>query len=203
LENPVGHAGHAVAGPHAAGTIGARAGDLIQHETSLTNARLLTGAPSCSIIERVFKSRILRMAGSVNTTVDTGRKERADRLPEGMGGLAKGLAIIEAFSAQRTRMTVSDAAQASGTSRAFGGLFRRALAVADRAAVPRRRARRIARVDLACGARSRRRAVRGARRIRAAGDDRHFGRHPHRPLLLGDRQGAAVGVVRGASFGLS
>ena len=58
------------------------------------------------------------MARSVNTTVDTGRKERADRLPEGMGGLAKGLAIIEAFSAQRTRMTVSDAAQASGTSRA-------------------------------------------------------------------------------------
>src|SRR6201986_2503133 len=40
------------------------------------------------------------------------------RLPEGMGGLAKGLAIIEAFSPHRTRMTVSDAAQSSGTSRA-------------------------------------------------------------------------------------
>src|ERR1700742_1213554 len=42
----------------------------------------------------------------------------AERVPEGMGGLAKGLAIIEAFSPQRTRMTVSDAAQSSGTSRA-------------------------------------------------------------------------------------
>ncbi|MBC9881389.1 helix-turn-helix domain-containing protein [Bradyrhizobium sp. INPA01-394B] len=35
-----------------------------------------------------------------------------------MGGLAKGLAIIEAFSPHRTRMTVSDAASASGTTRA-------------------------------------------------------------------------------------
>jgi IclR family pca regulon transcriptional regulator len=42
----------------------------------------------------------------------------AGRLPEGMGGLAKGLAIIEAFSARRTRMTVSEAAKSSGTSRA-------------------------------------------------------------------------------------
>jgi IclR family pca regulon transcriptional regulator len=35
-----------------------------------------------------------------------------------MGGLAKGLAIIEAFSPHRTRLTVSEAAQSSGTSRA-------------------------------------------------------------------------------------
>jgi IclR family pca regulon transcriptional regulator len=41
-----------------------------------------------------------------------------DRVPEGMGGLAKGLAIIETFSPHRTRMTVSEAAQSSGTSRA-------------------------------------------------------------------------------------
>jgi len=40
------------------------------------------------------------------------------RLPEGMGGLAKGLAIIEAFSPQRTRLTVSEAAECAGTSRA-------------------------------------------------------------------------------------
>ena len=40
------------------------------------------------------------------------------RVPEGMGGLAKGLAIIEAFSPQRTRMTVSEAAELSKTSRA-------------------------------------------------------------------------------------
>lgn len=46
------------------------------------------------------------------------KPEGAQRLPEGMGGLAKGLAIIEAFSPHRTRMTVSEAAQSSGTSRA-------------------------------------------------------------------------------------
>ena len=43
---------------------------------------------------------------------------RGRRLPEGMGGLAKGLAIIEAFSPHRTRLTVSDAALASGATRA-------------------------------------------------------------------------------------
>src|ERR1700749_3181099 len=41
-----------------------------------------------------------------------------ERVPEGMGGLAKGLAIIEAFSPHRTRLTVSEAAQSSMTSRA-------------------------------------------------------------------------------------
>jgi IclR family pca regulon transcriptional regulator len=55
---------------------------------------------------------------AVNTTSDTQKAEGADRLPEGMGGLAKGLAIIEAFSPQRTRLTVSEAADASATSRA-------------------------------------------------------------------------------------
>jgi IclR family pca regulon transcriptional regulator len=52
------------------------------------------------------------MTGNANKAADL------RRLPEGMGGLAKGLAIIEAFSPNRRRMTVSDAAQASGTSRA-------------------------------------------------------------------------------------
>jgi len=37
-------------------------------------------------------------------------------MTEGMGGLAKGLAIIEAFSTERTRMTVTDAARAAGIS---------------------------------------------------------------------------------------
>ena len=55
---------------------------------------------------------------SVNTTVETGKKAGSGHLPEGMGGLAKGLAIIEAFSPHRTRLTVSEAAKASGTSRA-------------------------------------------------------------------------------------
>ena len=55
---------------------------------------------------------------AVNTTSDTNRVAGAGRLPEGMGGLAKGLAIIEAFSPHRTRLTVSEAAEASATSRA-------------------------------------------------------------------------------------
>src|SRR4051794_18290573 len=40
------------------------------------------------------------------------------RLPEGMGGLAKGLAILEAFTSSRTRLTISEAAEFSATSRA-------------------------------------------------------------------------------------
>lgn len=40
------------------------------------------------------------------------------RAPEGMGGLAKGLAIIEAFSTAGREMTVAKAAQAAGISRA-------------------------------------------------------------------------------------
>lgn len=55
---------------------------------------------------------------AVNMTGEGRKAEGVQRLPEGMAGLAKGLAIIEAFSAHRTRMTVSDAAQSSGTSRA-------------------------------------------------------------------------------------
>lgn len=42
----------------------------------------------------------------------------AGRAPEGMGGLAKGLAIIEAFSDQRREMSVARAAQAADISRA-------------------------------------------------------------------------------------
>src|ERR1700761_2533102 len=51
-------------------------------------------------------------------TLDTQKAENVGRLPEGMGGLAKGLAIIEAFSPHRTRLTVSEAAEVSATSRA-------------------------------------------------------------------------------------
>ena len=58
------------------------------------------------------------MPPAVNTTVETWKNAGSERLPEGMGGLAKGLAIIETFSPQRTRLTVSEAAEASGTSRA-------------------------------------------------------------------------------------
>lgn len=38
--------------------------------------------------------------------------------PEGMGGLAKGLAIIEAFAGARGQLTVADAARAAGATRA-------------------------------------------------------------------------------------
>ncbi|MGH6707881.1 MAG: IclR family transcriptional regulator domain-containing protein [Bradyrhizobium sp.] len=40
------------------------------------------------------------------------------RLPEGMAGLAKGLAILEAFAPNSGRLTVSDAARLAGASRA-------------------------------------------------------------------------------------
>ena len=40
------------------------------------------------------------------------------RVPEGMAGLAKGLAILEAFSHNGGRLSVADAAQASGATRA-------------------------------------------------------------------------------------
>jgi IclR family transcriptional regulator, pca regulon regulatory protein len=43
--------------------------------------------------------------------------ERTPRNADGMGGLAKGLAIVEAFSA-RDAMSIADAARAAGTTRA-------------------------------------------------------------------------------------
>lgn len=43
---------------------------------------------------------------------------RVPRAAEGMSGLAKGLAIIEAFSQERPRLTVADAARAAGITRA-------------------------------------------------------------------------------------
>lgn len=50
-------------------------------------------------------------------SVETDLDEPA-RVPEGMAGLAKGLAILEAFPANGGRMTVADAARASSTTRA-------------------------------------------------------------------------------------
>lgn len=40
------------------------------------------------------------------------------RMPEGMGGLSKGLAILETFASHDGRLTIADAAQASGATRA-------------------------------------------------------------------------------------
>ena len=40
------------------------------------------------------------------------------RVPEGMAGLAKGLAILEAFAANKGRLTIAEAARASGATRA-------------------------------------------------------------------------------------
>jgi len=64
------------------------------------------------------QARIPLIFMAVKTNADTHNVAGAGRLPEGMGGLAKGLAIIEAFSPHRTRLTVSEAAEASATSRA-------------------------------------------------------------------------------------
>jgi len=49
---------------------------------------------------------------------ENGKEKPSGRAPEGMGGLAKGLAIIEAFSLQHREMSVARAAQAAGISRA-------------------------------------------------------------------------------------
>src|SRR6201996_9197475 len=64
------------------------------------------------------QTRIGLIGRAVNMSADPQKAVGTERVPEGMGGLAKGLAIIEAFSPNRTRMTVSEAAQSSGTSRA-------------------------------------------------------------------------------------
>jgi IclR family pca regulon transcriptional regulator len=46
------------------------------------------------------------------------RQNSAPRVPEGMAGLAKGLAILESFAVNKGRLTVADAARASGATRA-------------------------------------------------------------------------------------
>lgn len=49
---------------------------------------------------------------------DKGSVKGAARAPEGMAGLAKGLAVIEAFGIRHPQLTVTDAAQRTNTSRA-------------------------------------------------------------------------------------
>lgn len=52
----------------------------------------------------------------------TKKIEKADapqsRVPEGMGGLAKGLAILEALASKEGRLTIAEAAEVSGATRA-------------------------------------------------------------------------------------
>lgn len=48
--------------------------------------------------------------------VDMAAETVAKRQPEGMGGLAKGLAILEAFGSQRPQLTVTEAARVSGAT---------------------------------------------------------------------------------------
>lgn len=55
------------------------------------------------------------MTTNVNQTKNPSSKERA---PEGMAGLAKGLAIVEAFGASHEHLTVASAASITGISRA-------------------------------------------------------------------------------------
>jgi IclR family pca regulon transcriptional regulator len=55
--------------------------------------------------------------GDETSSVESGEPASGARAKEGMGGLAKGLAIIEAFGASTTRMTVSDAARFADLSR--------------------------------------------------------------------------------------
>jgi IclR family pca regulon transcriptional regulator len=62
-------------------------------------------------------NRFDRFQIAVKGTSMPQKTESAARKAEGMGGLAKGLAIVEAFSAHSV-MSVADAARASGTTRA-------------------------------------------------------------------------------------
>jgi IclR family pca regulon transcriptional regulator len=54
---------------------------------------------------------------TATTRTDKTEAARA-RVPEGMGGLSKGLAILEAFASTDGRMTIADAAKAAGATRA-------------------------------------------------------------------------------------
>ncbi|KWE99424.1 IclR family transcriptional regulator domain-containing protein [Burkholderia pseudomultivorans] len=62
------------------------------------------------------KSAVNTEAGT-SSPADDGDEPAQARAKEGMGGLAKGLAIIEAFGAHTPRMTVSDAAHLTDLSR--------------------------------------------------------------------------------------
>lgn len=66
----------------------------------------------------MFKYKMADIVVAVNMKADARKAGGVQRLPEGMQGLAKGMAILEAFSPRRTRLTVSEAAQAAETSRA-------------------------------------------------------------------------------------
>jgi IclR family pca regulon transcriptional regulator len=63
-----------------------------------------------------YSNRLANMDEAVKRASAEG--EPKARAPEGMAGLGKGLAIIEAFTHSRTQLMVADAARAAGTSRA-------------------------------------------------------------------------------------
>src|ERR1700722_2817831 len=63
-----------------------------------------------------IKSAVNTEAGALSPVTEEAGTVQA-RAKEGMAGLAKGLAIIEAFGANTTRMTVSDAAHLADLSR--------------------------------------------------------------------------------------
>jgi IclR family transcriptional regulator, pca regulon regulatory protein len=64
----------------------------------------------------LIKSAVNKEVGALPPVADENEPIQA-HAKEGMGGLAKGLAIIEAFGASTPRMTVSDAAHLAGLSR--------------------------------------------------------------------------------------
>jgi IclR family pca regulon transcriptional regulator len=64
----------------------------------------------------IFANTLISSKWAVKPGVNMAEAQ-SERKPEGMAGLAKGLAIIEAFSVRST-MSVADAARAAGTTRA-------------------------------------------------------------------------------------
>src|SRR5262245_66483208 len=87
----------------------------------LPDAGLTRSEINCSIIERAFAFRLVLMSrGPESIVTSTGGMNQAhDRQDkEFMTTLAKGLTVLAAFGKQRPAMTLSEAADVAGLSRA-------------------------------------------------------------------------------------
>ena len=72
----------------------------------------------CSYNEHVIVSRTVEAGAADGVKEERAQVTSAGRAPEGMAGLAKGLAVIEAFGQTAARLTVSDAARLTNITRA-------------------------------------------------------------------------------------
>ena len=72
----------------------------------------------CSYNERLIVSRTVEAGAADGVKEERAQVTSAGRAPEGMAGLATGLAVIEAFGQAAARLTVSDAARLTNITRA-------------------------------------------------------------------------------------